>query len=221
MDIPKIVIPEIDISTINIPQHNAYQVLSVPLPSLKIPGCVKYHRDASPKNTALYNDDPTGTVISCPYGSMPTFEPMLYDRRRIEIVETKQEEKKIANKEQPKYEQKKPKLPEKKEEEFFIKCPGDNDQRVGDFRNDKKLERVVGHKLSDDGKECITLYEDTKFIDQYLPSPKAAATAAGIALVAATTPLLVNAVKPLVKQVIKKLTSRKSKSADEVESGPS
>ena len=221
MDIPQIVIPEIDISTINIPQHNAYQVLSVPLPSLRLPGCVKYHRDASPKNTALYNDDPTGTVISCPYGSMPTFEPMLYDRRRIEIVETKQEEKKIANKEQPKYEQKKPKLPEKKEEEFFIKCPGDNDQRVGDFRNDKKLERVVGHKLSDDGKECITLYEDTKFIDQYLPSPKAAATAAGIALVAATTPLLVNAVKPLVKQIIKKLTSRKSKCADEVESDPS
>ena len=221
MDIPKIVIPEIDISTINIPQHNAYQVLSVPLPSLKLPGCVKYHRDASPKNTALYNDDPTGTVISCPYGSMPTFEPMLYDRRRIEIVETKQEEKKISNKEQPKYEQKKPKLPEKKEEEFFIKCPGDNDQRVGDFRNDKKLERVVGHKLSDDGKECITLYEDTKFIDQYLPSPKAAATAAGIALVAATTPLLINAIKPLVKQIIKKITSRKSKSADEVKSDPS
>ena len=221
MDIPQIVIPEINISTINIPQHNAYQILSVPLPSLKLPGCVKYHRDASPKNTALYNDDPTGTVISCPYGSIPTFEPMLYDRRRIEIVETKQEEKKIADKEQPKYEQKKPKLPEKKEEEFFIKCPGDNDQRVGDFRNDKKLERVVGHKLSDDGKECITLYEDTKFIDQYLPSPKAAATAAGIALVAATTPLLVNAVKPLIKQIIKKLTSRKSKSADEAESDPS
>ena len=221
MDIPQIVIPEINISTINIPQHNPYQALSVPLPSLKLPGCVKYHRDASPKNTDLYNDDPTGTVISCPYGSMPTFEPMLYDRRRIEIVETKQEEKKINNKEQPKYEQKKPKLPKKKKEEFFIKCPGDNDQRVGDFRNDKKLERVVGHKLSDDGKECITLYEDTKFIDQYLPSPKAAATAAGIALVAATTPLLVNAVKPLVKQIIKKITSRKSKSADEVKSDPS
>ena len=221
MDIPKIVIPDIKIPKIDIPQHNAYQVLSVPLPSLKLPGCVKYHRDASSKNTALYNDDPTGTVISCPYGSMPTFEPMLYDRRKIEIVETKQEQKKAVEQEQPKVTPKKPKLPEEKKEEFFIKCPGDNDQRVGDFRNDKKLERVVGHKLSDDGKECITLYEDTKFIDQYLPSPKAAATAAGIALVAATTPLLVNAVKPLVKQIIKKITSRKSKSADEVKSDPS
>ena len=213
-------IPDIKIPQINIPVHNPYQVLNVPLPSLKLPGCVKYHRDASPKNTALYNDDPTGTVISCPYGSIPTFEPLLYNRNKIQIVETKQQEKK---REEPtsQVETKKPKLPEKKKEEFFIKCPGDKDQRVGDFRNDKKLERVIGHKLSEDKKECITLYEDTKFIDQYLPSPKAAATAAGIALVAATTPLLINAIKPLVKQIIKKITSRKSKNADEVKSDPS
>ena len=208
MEIPKIVIPEIKTF-----QHKPYQVLSVPPPSLKIPGCVRYHRDASPKNTALYNDDPTGTMLNCAYGSMPTFEPMLYDRRRIQIVETKQEQKKETKQEQPKVTSQKPKLPTKKEKEFFIKCPGDKDQRVGDFRNDKKLERVVGHKLSDNKKECITLYEDTKFIDQYLPSAKDSATAAGIALVAATTPILVNAVKPLVNQLVKTLTKKKDKVA--------
>jgi hypothetical protein len=140
---------------------------------------------------------------------MPTFQPLLYDRRKITITKGKKEDKKVNNDEQPKYEQKEPKLPKKKEEEFFIKCPGDKDQRVGDFRNDKKLERVIGHKLSDDKSECITVYEDTKFIDQYLPSAKDAATAAGIALVAATTPLLINAIKPLVKNIVKKLTKKK------------
>ena len=80
MEIPKSSIPEIKI---DLPLHTPYQVLNVPLPSIKLPGCVRYHRDASPKNTALYDDDPTGTIISCPYGSMPTFEPMLYDRRRL------------------------------------------------------------------------------------------------------------------------------------------
>lgn len=213
LKIPDISIPKIDIPTINIPINSPYQVLNVPLPSLKLPGCVRYHRDASPKNTALYDDDPRGTTISCSYGSMPTFQPLLYDRRKITITEGKKEDKKVNNDEQPKYEQKKPKLPKKKEEEFFIKCPGDKDQRVGDFRNDKKLERVVGHKLSDNKKECITLYEDTKFIDQYLPSAKDAATAAGIALVAATTPLLLNAIKPLVKNIIKKLTKKKDTSS--------
>ena len=208
MGIPNIVLPEIKIPQIDIPVHNPYQVLNVPLPSLKIPGCVKYHRDAKPSNTALYNDDPTGTVISCPYGSMPSFQPLLYNRRRIQIVETKEQTQQKRQEIKPKVKTEKPKLPKKKEKEFFIKCPGDKDQRVGDFRNDKKLERVIGHKLSDDKSECITLYEDTKFIDQYLPSAKAASTAAGIALVAATTPLLINAVKPLVKQLINRITKK-------------
>ena len=214
-------IPEIKIPQINIPVHNPYQVLNVPLPSLKLPGCVKYHRDAKPSNTALYSDDPTGVVISCPSGSMPSFQPLLYNRRKIQIVETKQQSQQRKQEPTPKVKTEKPKLPEKKDKEFFIKCPGDKDQRVGDFRNDKKLERVIGHKLSDDKSECITLYEDTKFIDQYLPSAKAATTAAGIALVAATTPLLINAVKPLVKNLVKKLTSRKSKNDDEVKPDPS
>jgi hypothetical protein len=208
MEIPDISIPKIDIPTINIPISNPYQVLSVPLPSLKLPGCVRYHRDASPKNTALYDDDPRGTTISCPNGSMPTFQPLLYDRRKITITEGKKEDKKLNNDEQPKYEQKKPKLPKKKEEEFFIKCPDPSkDQLVGDFRNSKKLQIVSGHKI--ENKECITIYEDTKFIEKYLPSVKDSTTAAGIALVAATTPLLINAIKPLVKQLIKKLTKKK------------
>ena len=137
-----------------------------------------------------------------------------HPKQRTQSQQTRQEPTPQAKTE-------KPKLPEKKKEEFFIKCPGDKDQRVGDFRNDKKLERVIGHKLSDDKSECITLYEDTKFIDQYLPSAKAATTAAGIALVAATTPLLINAVKPLVKNLVKKVTSRKSKNDDEVKPDPS
>ena len=209
MEIPQIKIPEINIQKINVPVNNPYQVLDVPLPSLKLPGCVRYHRDASPKNTALYNDDPRGTSISCPYGSMPTFEPLLYDRRKIKITEIKQEEKKQADEIQPEYKQQKIEIPKKKEEEFFIKCPDPSkDQMIGDFRNSKKLQIVSGHKI--ENKECITIYEDTKFIEKYLPSVKDSTTAAGIALVAATTPLLLNLIKPLVKNIIKKLTKKKN-----------
>ena len=210
MEIPDISIPKIDVQKINVPVHNPYQVLNVPLPSLKLPGCVRYHRDASPKNIALYNDDPRGTTISCPYGSMPTFEPLLYDRRRIEITEIKQEEKKQVDEVQPKYEQQKPELPKQKEEEFFIKCQGDKDQRVGDFRNDKRLERVIGHEKSENGSKCITLYEDVTFIEQYIPGPAQLISTAAIATVAATTPLLLNIVKPLIKNLIKKLTKKKN-----------
>ena len=204
MEIPNISIPEIKI---DIPLHNPYQVLNVPLPSLKLPGCVRYHRDASPKNTALYDDDPTGTMISCPYGSMPTFQPMLYDRRRIDIVESKEEEKRSEENETIDSPTVKPEIPKEKKKIVIPECPSSKDQRRGDYRNAKKLEIVVGHRL--DGTECITLYEDVPFKDQYIPSANQFVGVFSLALVGASAPLVLQLVKPLVKQVMTKLTKKK------------
>jgi hypothetical protein len=71
------------------------------------------------------------------------------------------------------------------------------------------LERVKGYVRGEDGIECITLYEDVPFKDQYIPNLPTVISTALIASVAATTPLLLNVVKPLVKNVIKKLTNNK------------
>ena len=204
MEIPNISIPEINI---DLPLHIPYQVLNVPLPSLKLPGCVRYHRDASPKNTELYIDDPTGTMISCPYGSMPTFKPMLYDRRRIEIVESKEQDKRQETNETIDSPTVRPELPKEKKKIVIPECPGSKDQRVGDYRNAKKLEIVVGHRL--DGTECITLYEPVNFKDQYIPSANQFVGVFSLALVGASAPLVLQLVKPIVKQVMTKLTKKK------------
>ena len=204
IDIPNISIPEIKI---DLPLHTPYQVLNIPPPSLKLPGCLRYHRDASPKNTALYDDDPTGTIISCPYGSMPTFEPMLYDRRRLEIVESKEQEKRQENNETTPEPTTNPELPKEKKKIVIPECPGSKDQRVGDYRNSKKLEIVVSHRL--DGTECITIYEDVPFKDQYIPSANQFVGVFSLALVGASAPLVLQLVKPLVKQVMTKLTKKK------------
>tara|TARA_R100000426_G_scaffold85458_1_gene65460 strand:+ start:443 stop:1069 length:627 start_codon:yes stop_codon:yes gene_type:complete len=203
-EIPNISIPEIKI---DIPLHIPYQVLNVPPPSIKLPGCVRYHRDASPKNTALYNDDPTGTMISCPYGSMPTFEPLLYDRRRIDIVESKDQEKRQQSNEIIEAPTSNPELPKEKKKIVIPECPGSKDQRVGDYRNSKKLEIVVSHRL--DGTECITIYEDVPFKDQYIPSVNQFVGVFSLALVGASAPLVLQLVKPIVKQVMTKLTKKK------------
>ena len=108
--------------------------------------------------------------------------------------------------EPPKYEPKK-----EKDKPLFVACPGPNDQRVGDYRNEFKLERVIGHEKSEDNSKCITLYEDVKFIEQYIPNPPQLVSTAVIATVAASTPLLLNIVKPLVKNLLKKLTKKKDK----------
>ena len=204
MEIPNISIPEIKI---DIPLHIPYQVLNVPPPSIKLPGCVKYHRDASPKNTALYDDDPTGTMISCPYGSMPTFQPMLYDRRRLDIVESKEQEKRQETNETIESPTVKPELPKEKKKIVIPECPGPKDQRKGDYRNAKKLEIVVGHRL--DGTECITLYEPVNFKDQYIPSANQFVGVFSLALVGASAPLVLQLVRPLVKQAVSKLTKKK------------
>ena len=211
MEIPNISIPDIKVPHLNIPTANPYQVLNVPPPSIKLPGCVKYHRDASPKNTALYNDDPTGTTISCSSGSMPTFKPLLYDKRKIEIIENKEQEKRVENNETPIQEEVKPDIPKENKEIKVVPCPGPKDQRINDFRNSSRLERVIGHEKSEDGTRCITIYEDVPFKDQYIPSLSVVVSTALIASVAATTPLILNVIKPLVKNIIKKLTKKKDK----------
>ena len=203
-DIPDISIPEIKI---DLPLHIPYQVLNVPPPSIKLPGCVRYHRDASPKNTALYDDDPTGTMISCPYGSMPTFQPMLYDRRRLDIVESKEQGTRQETNETIDSPTVKPELPKEKKKIVIPECPSSKDQRRGDYRNAKKLEIVVGHRL--DGTECITLYEDVPFKDQYIPSANQFVGVFSLALVGASAPLVLQLVKPIVKQVMTKLTKKK------------
>ena len=208
MEIPDISIPEIEIPQINIPTHIPFQVLNVPPPSIKLPGCVRYHRDASPKNTALYDDDPRGTTILCPYGSMPSFQPMLYDKRRIEIIESKEQKKRKEADETIKSPTTRPELPKEKKKIVIPECPGSKDQRVGDYRNSKKLEIVVSHRL--DGTECITEYESVPFRDRYIPSAPQFVGVFSLALVGASAPLVLQLVKPIVKQVMTKLTKKKN-----------
>ena len=101
-----------------------------------------------------------------------------------------------------------PKIPEEKDEDIVIpECPSSKDQRVGDYRNAKKLEIVVGHRL--DKTECITLYEDVPFKDQYIPSANQFIGVFSLALVGASAPVVLQLVRPLVKQAVSKLTKKK------------
>ena len=203
--IPEIHIPEIQIPQVYTPQVSlpVYEPLNV-----ETIGCKYFHRDV--KNTGNRNlliEDPNGVTSSCPY---PSFIPMNYQADQLIITETAlptEEEQKLPEGKPPKAEIPK----DEKKDDVFIECPGKKDQRVGDFRNEKRLERVVGHERSEDGTICTTLYEDVPFKDQYIPEVSTIVSTAVIGLVAASTPLLLNAVKPIVKQIVKKLTKKKDK----------
>ena len=201
--------PKINVQVINAPtiRHPVVPV-SVPIgfPIIEMP-CVEARR-ATYENEALVNNDPKGNVVLCE-GNVPSFTPMQFVPNDFTYVES--DLKQGQKEELP--QQVTPEIPpnKKKEEIFFVDCPGAKDQRVGDFRNEKRLERVKTHERSENGRECITIYEPVTFVEQYLPSGATASFTAATALVAASTPLLLNIIKPLVKNLVKKLTTKKKK----------
>ena len=204
MEIPEIHIPDVHIPYTHLPNYDHSNV--------QVIGCTYYHRDT--KNTGNRNlliEDPNGVVSNCPY---PSFIPLNYQADQLIITE---EMPNLANEgEMPTSETPQPEIPkDKKEDPIIPDCPGKNDRRIGEFTSELRTERVKAYKRGEDGIECITIYEDIPFIDQYIPTPSTLVSTAVIASVAATTPLLLNLVKPLVKNAIKKLTSRKSKNENE------
>ena len=206
MEIPDINIVDIDIPTVPEPYNPYYLNIAKP-PNIDVPGCTYQHRDI--KNTGNRNlllEDPNGVFTTCDF-PFPSFNPLDYTPENLVITE----EVPVNNETPPLPESKQPEIPEVKEDKDIElePCPSKKDQRVGDFRNEKRLERVIGHERGQDGVECITLYEDVPFVDQYIPEPSTIVSTAVIGLVAASSPLILNIIKPAIKNIFKKLTTKK------------
>ena len=206
MEIPDIKIPDIYIPDVPEPYTPHYLTITTP-PEIDVPGCTYQHRDI--KNTGNRNlllEDPNGVFTTCDF-PFPGFVPLDYTPENLVITE----EAPISNDPPPLPEATIPEIPEipKDKDIELAPCPGKNNQRVGDFRNEKRLERVIGHERGQDGVECITLYEDVPFVDQYIPEPSTIVSTAVIGLVAASSPLILNIIKPAIKNIVKKLTKKK------------
>ena len=208
IDIPNISIDKVEIHKIPVWKTNIHTLNSISKPIVDIPGCVRVHRN---NLTSLIDSDKDeyGTYTECGNFSIPSFEPLQYNPNEFVYTQSETPQNQEQEFVQPTVEPLKYEPKKKKDDPLFVACPGKKDQRVGDYRNEFKLERVIGHERSEDGTECITLYESTKFIEQYIPNPPQLVSTAVIATVAASTPLLLNIVKPLVKNLIKKLTKKK------------
>ena len=202
---PDIKLPEITLPTVDIPDTPYF---TRPKLEGKLPGCYLYHRDLeTTRNPSLLISDKRGTYTVCPNGEIPSYTPMRYDPAQVVSTEpvpvnTAPTATQDTNLVQPK--------PKKDKKVTYEPCPPDKALRIGSFVNEERREKIKDYIRNEDN-ECITLYEDVPFIDQYIPSPSVVVSTALIASVAATTPLILNAVKPLVKQLIKKL-SKKNKS---------
>jgi len=180
----------------------------VGVPIIDMPGCVEAHQeDDKGKNEQLSGDDPKGVRIYCDAG-MPAFDPMDFKKDKLKFT-GEASVPPIRSPESPEVDT--PEIPSKTATKG-IKCPTEAQQLkepIGTLVKDGK-EKIIEYRLV--GKECIAVSEEIGFVDQVvkgIPSANQVTTTGGIAIVATAaataTPILLKAVKPIVKQIIKKI----------------
>ena len=189
-----------------VPNNDTPITLQIGFPIVDMPGCVTMHKDNKdhvtrlPFDRDLVNQDEKGTTTLCPHGEYPTYEAMDYQPENL-VVTRETPPPPVS----PPPEVESPEVPDtgdiSKEE---VPCPGPAQLRVGDVTQSGD-ERVVGHRLIDNGKTCETLYEPTTIVEKFLPSVNQTTTTVAIAVVAtagaAATPLLIRVIKPIIKKL--------------------
>ena len=219
MSIPHIHVDNVNtvqIPNVFVPNWQQYQptvdhlippvVVNIGNPIIDMPGCVKMHRDNQyhksglPVDRNLVEDDPEQAMTVCD-ATIPSYDAMNYEPEQL-IIQREQEVPAVA----PPPEVDPPEVPDTgglgKDEE--VACPGPGQLRVGDLTQAGD-EKVIGHELSEDGKVCVTLYEDTSAVEKFLPSVNQSTTTVAIAVLAtagaAATPLLLRIIKPIIKKL--------------------
>ena len=213
IEIPNITIPNVVSnqqwlnSIPNIPSNHPPITTNIGFPIVEIPGCVKMHKDNQDKITGLpfdkdlVNQDPKGTTTLCPHGEYPSYEAMEYTPEQL-IIQREIPPPPV----EPPPEIEAPEIPDTgdlgKDED--VPCPGPGNLRLGDLTQSGD-ERVVGHKLSEDGKVCETLYEPTSAVEKFIPSTNQATNALAIAVIATAGATATPIILRIVKQILTKL----------------
>jgi len=212
IDIPNVTIPQFGTNEVwlngvpFIPSNHPSVTTQIGFPIVDMPGCVNMHKDNKdhitkmPFDHDLVNQDPKGSTVLCPHGEYPTYEAMDYQPEQLIITREVPPPPVEPPPTPPEFTP--DEIPDAKQEE--VPCPGPNQLRVGDVTQSGD-ERVVGHRLLEDGKTCETLYEPTTLIEKFLPPVNQASTVTALAVVAtagaAATPLLIRIIRPVIKKI--------------------
>lgn len=245
MDIKPIGISDININVrrLDIPNTNVFDVrtpstaipvappvvLNLGTPVVDLPGCVESNKERNPKNTSLLEDDERGTLTLCDSG-VPSFNPIQFEPLQViptipEGVKTEQ-----PKKPEPPVTPPTPSVPRVPSPEPEVACPTPAQliqEPVGTFIDGFRKE-VTGYQLI--GNQCVQITESVPIPKQIvagLPSAGAVMTTGGIAAVATTSALaakpladlLLKAVKPAVKKVLKKVAAIRGKKPPILSSG--
>jgi len=226
INIPNVAIPRFGTNEVwlngipFIPRYDPPVTLQIGFPIVEIPGCVTMHKDNKdhisnlPFDKDLVNQDEKGTTTLCPHGEYPSYTAMDYQPEQL-LIQREIPPPPVA----PPPEVETPEIPPTGDlTSKEVPCPGPNQLRVGDLTQSGD-ERVVGHRLLEDGKTCETLYEPTTPIEKFLPPLNQASTVTALAVVAtagaAATPLLIRIIKPVIKKLWTTIQKKLGKKIEE------
>ena len=212
-------IPKIEIKEVYIPKIRLWEVQPPRLdlitkPVVDIPGCVDAHRN---NLTGLINEDELGTYQACGTFDIPSFEPLEYNPANF--IYTAPAQQPQQKQEQPQQQERKTTKKKKKEELEIDPCPPKNPQfRPGDYRNDKKIERLVKWERSpSDGISCVGVWEKVPFRESFIGTPQVLISTTVLGVVAGGSALLAPLIKKLISEIFKKIKKQLTKKKDKVE----
>ena len=206
----EIKIPEIKLPTIDIPDAPYF---TKPKLEGKLPGCYLYHRDLEiTRNPSLLISDKRGTYTVCPNGEIPSYTPMRYDPAQIIDTEPVPVNtapiQKDTNVTQPK--------PKKDKKVVYEPCPPEKPQfRPGDYRNDKRIERLVKYERSTDGS-CDPIWEKVPFRESFIGTPEGLISTTVLGVVAGGSALLAPLIKKAISEIFKKIKKQLTNKKDNV-----
>ena len=212
INIPNIVIPKFGTNDVwlngvpFVPSNHPPVTTQIGFPIVEMPGCVKMHQDNKdhvtrmPFDHDLVNQDEDGVTTLCPHGEYPSYDAMDYTPEQLIITRETPPPPVEPPPTPPEFTP--DAIPEAKDES--VACPGPGQLRVGDITQSGD-ERVIGHELSEDGKTCVTLYEDTTAVEKFIPSVNQATNTLAIAVIATAgataTPIILRIVRPILKKL--------------------
>ena len=212
INIPNVAIPRFGTNEVwlngvpFIPRYDPPVTLQIGFPIVEMPGCVTMHQDNKdhisnlPFDKDLVNQDEKGTTTLCPHGEYPSYDAMDYQPEQL-LIQREIPPPPV----EPPPEIETPEIPPTGDlTSNEVPCPGPAQLRIGDLTQSGD-ERVVGHRLLEDGKTCETLYESTTPLEKYVPPLNQVSTVTALAVVAtagaAATPLLIRIIKPVIKKL--------------------
>jgi len=202
-------------------------VVNIGVPVVNIPGCVEATETNTAKNNKLREDDPNGVVTFCDSG-VPNFNPLSFEPNQM--IMTSPPKVDTRSPDTPKPPEVKPPKTETPITTANVECPTKvqkTQEPIGTFVEGFR-KQVVGYKLID--KTCVQITEPVPLPTQILaglPSGGQVMQVGGIAVIATSSALLakpladilLKAVKPTVKKVMKKISTLRGKKPPILSSG--